>query len=131
MQNILAHQSTMDLNRIDVFVRVVDAGSLTGAASQLHLTTSAVSRALTRLEDDLGVRLLHRTTRKLNLTAAGRAYFDAVKGAVAQMKEAAAAAGQMGEEPRGIVRLTAPPALIVWLVPMLGEFLRRYPKISV
>lgn len=66
----------MDLNRIGVFAAVVKGGSLTKAAREIGLTTSAVSRTLVRLEEELGVRLLQRTTRKLSLTAAGRAYFD-------------------------------------------------------
>jgi DNA-binding transcriptional LysR family regulator len=66
----------MDLNRVAVFVRVVETESFTAAAAALGLPKSSVSRAVSRLEDDLGVRLLQRTTRKLSLTDAGRTYYE-------------------------------------------------------
>jgi DNA-binding transcriptional LysR family regulator len=121
----------MDLNGVSLFLRVVEAGSFTRAANDLHMTTSGVSRALTRLEDDLGVRLLQRTTRKLSLTAAGRIYFDQVRGAMALISEASVAASEMGEEPRGAVRITAAPAMNPVLIPIFAEFLHRYPKIRI
>ncbi len=71
------------------------------------------------------------TTRKLSLTAAGRTYFDQVRGALAQVREASTAASEMGEEPRGNLRVTAPPAMVTVLIPFLAEFLRRYPRISI
>ena len=119
----------MDLNGVNLFIRLVEAGSFTKAADQLRMTTSGVSRALMRLEEDLGVRLVQRTTRKLSLTAAGRSYFDQVRGALALVDEASAAAREMGEEPRGAVRITAPPAMVGVLIPFVAEFLERYPKI--
>lgn len=121
----------MDLNRVSLFSRVVEAGSFTKAATQLGITTSSVSRALQRLEEDLGVRLLQRTTRRLSLTAAGRAYFDQVRGALALLQEAGAAATEMGEEPRGVVRVTIPPSLVNQVIAMLASFQQRYPKIRV
>jgi DNA-binding transcriptional LysR family regulator len=121
----------MDLNRVSLFARVVEAGSFTKAAVELGVTTSSVSRALRRLEEDLGVRLLQRTTRRLSLTAVGRAYFDQVRGALALMQEASAAATEMGEEPRGVVRVTVPPSLVSQLITMIAEFQQHYPKIRV
>lgn len=121
----------MDLNLVSLFLRVVEAGSFTKAAGELGMTTSGASRALMRLEEDLGVRLLQRTTRKLALTAAGRTYFEQVRGALAQVNEASAAASEMGEEPRGTVRITAAPAMTVILIPFVAEFLERYPKIRI
>jgi len=121
----------MDLNRLGLFVQVVDAGTLTGAARALGVTTSGVSRGLTTLEQELGVRLLQRTTRKLSLTSAGRAYYNQLRGALAQMNDATLAVSNMGEEPRGAIRITAPPALTPMLMPLIAEFLRRHPKISI
>jgi DNA-binding transcriptional LysR family regulator len=121
----------MDFSGVSLFARVVEAGSFTRAAAQLGITTSAASRGVMRLETALGVRLLQRTTRKLSLTAAGRAYFDRIRGALAAMEEAGAAAIEMGEEPRGVVRVTAPPALAGSLIPFLAAFLLRYPAIRV
>jgi DNA-binding transcriptional LysR family regulator len=121
----------MDLNGVSLFLRVVETGSFTRAADELNMTTSGVSRALMRLEEDLGVRLLQRTTRKLSLTAAGRVYFDQVRGALAAVSEASLAASEMGEEPRGAVRVTASPAMVGQMIPFVAEFLERYPKIRV
>ena len=72
----------MDLNHVAIFVRVVELESFTAAAEQLGLPKSSVSRTVSRLEEDLGVRLLQRTTRKLHLTDAGHAYFERAKGAL-------------------------------------------------
>lgn len=121
----------MDLNNTRLFVALAEAGSLTGAGHQLGLTTSGVSRALSRLEHDLGVRLVQRTTRKLNLTEAGRAYFEQVKGALALIEEASASVSEMRDEPSGMVRITAPPAMMTSLIPILGEFFGRYPEVRV
>ncbi|MGH7841672.1 MAG: LysR family transcriptional regulator [Candidatus Binataceae bacterium] len=121
----------MDLNRLSLFIRIVETRSFTRAAAELGKTTSSVSRALMRLEQELGVRLLQRTTRKLSLTAVGRAYFDQVRGALARVEEASTSAHAMGEEPRGVVRVTAPPSLASSLIPMVAGFLREYPKIRV
>ncbi len=130
-KSFIAWSATMDLNGVSLFVRVVDAGSLTKAAAELGVTTSSVSRALQRLEEDLGVRLLHRTTRSLNLTTVGRAYFDQVRGALALLHEAGAAASEMGGEPRGTVRVTVPPALVSVVIQVIAAFHQQYPKIRV
>jgi len=121
----------MDLNRVNLFIRVVECGSFTKAAEELHMTPSGASRALMRLEDDLGARLIQRTTRTLSLTGAGRIYYDQVRGAVALVNEASTAVSEMGEEPRGAVRLTAPPAFVDYLIPLIAQFLELYPKIRV
>lgn len=121
----------MDLNCVSLFARVVQAGSFTKAAADLGVTTSSVSRAVGRLEQDLGVRLLQRTTRRLSLTAVGRAYFDQVRGALALLQEAGAAASEMGEEPRGVVRVTVPPSFATILIQTIAEFHEQYPKILV
>ncbi|HEY1533947.1 MAG TPA: LysR family transcriptional regulator, partial [Polyangiaceae bacterium] len=79
----------MDLNHVSVFVRVVELESFTAAAGQLGLPKSSVSRTVTRLEEDLGVRLLQRTTRKLHLTEAGQAYYERARLALGGLEEAA------------------------------------------
>jgi DNA-binding transcriptional LysR family regulator len=120
----------MDLNRISLFVRVVETESFTAAAASLGLPKSSVSRGVARLEEDLGVRLLQRTTRKLSLTDAGRAYFNGVREAMQGLDEATGIVKEMGTEPQGLIRLTAPPDLGATLAEILARFLRRYPKIS-
>jgi DNA-binding transcriptional LysR family regulator len=121
----------MDLNRIAVFARVVDAGSFTAAAAALGVRKSSVSRAVAALEAELGVRLLHRTTRKLALTDAGRAYHERTRDALAELEEAREAAASLGAEPRGLVRITAPPGLGPGLAPVVAAFARAHPAVRV
>jgi len=78
----------MDLNLVRTFSRVVEAESFTAAARALGLPKSSVSRAVSRLEEQLGARLLERTTRQLKLTATGRAYYDGATRALAALSDA-------------------------------------------
>jgi len=122
----------MDLNQIGTFIRVVEQGSFTGAAAAVGLPKSSVSRGVAQLEEALGVRLLQRTTRKLNLTEAGRRYYQQVRRALGDLELANSAAADMGHEPRGLVRLTAPGDFSDGrLSSVLGDFLLRYPRIQI
>jgi DNA-binding transcriptional LysR family regulator len=122
----------MDLNLVTAFVEVVEAQSFTAAAKALGLPKSSVSRRVTELEKELGVPLLHRTTRKLSLTDAGRAYFAQAERALASLDTAAELASGMDAEPRGIVRVSAPVDIAVMGFPeLLAEFSRSYPDIHV
>jgi len=119
----------MDLNHAAAFVRVVERGSFTKAAEELQLPTSSVSRAVTKLEQDLGVTLLLRTTRKITLTEAGRTYFDRVRGAMVSLEEAGALAVDEAVEPHGVVRLAAPPDMAEVLARSVARFARAQPRI--
>jgi DNA-binding transcriptional LysR family regulator len=121
----------MDLNRIATFVRVVEAGTFTAAAARLSLPTSSVSRSVTKLEQDLGITLLQRTTRRVSLTDAGRVYYERAREAVAGLDEATQLAGDAAREPSGVVHLAAPPEMQGKLAATVGSFVRRYPKIHV
>jgi DNA-binding transcriptional LysR family regulator len=122
----------MDLNLVTAFVRVVEQQSFTGAAKALNLPKSSVSRRVTELEEELGVQLLHRTTRKLALTEAGRSYYEQAERALTELNAAAESAAGMDTEARGIVRVTAPVDIgVMGLADILGEFLREYPDIHV
>jgi DNA-binding transcriptional LysR family regulator len=122
--------AAVDLNRIATFVRVVDEQSFTAAAKTLGLPKSSVSRSVAALEAEVGVRLLVRTTRKLALTDAGRAFYERARDAVAGLEEATAAVADMGREPRGTVRLTAPADLGQQLLPdVVARFTRKHPHI--
>lgn len=122
----------MDFNDIPVFVRVVEAGSFTEAARVLGREKSSVSRSVSRLEEDLGVRLLQRTTRKLALTDAGQAFFDRVRGALSGVEEAASTIQELGGEPRGIVRMTAPAdGDELGLAEIIAAFHTKYPEVHV
>jgi DNA-binding transcriptional LysR family regulator len=122
----------MDLNRVSAFVRVVHDGSFTAAAKALGLPKSSISRSVAQLEQDLGIRLLHRTTRQLHLTDAGTAFYERVSRALGDIDEATSAASDMQSEMSGVVRVTAPVDLGVWaLAPIVARFIRRHPRIRV
>jgi DNA-binding transcriptional LysR family regulator len=124
--------ATIDLNRIASFVRVVEAGSFTAAAKQLGLPGSSVSRAVAHLESDLGVRLLHRTTRKLSLTDAGQHFFARMQTVIAETDEATRAVSGLATEPRGVVRLTAPPGLGGREFPrIIARIVERHPGLVI
>src|SRR4051812_33799834 len=103
---LVATVATVDLNRISIFVRVVETESFTAAASALGLPKSSVSRGVSKLEEELGVRLLQRTTRKLSLTDAGRTYYEGVRQALQGLGEATGLIKELGSEPQGLIRLT-------------------------
>ena len=120
-----------NLADIAVFVRVVERGSFTVAAGDLRLSRAVVSKYLSRLEERLGARLLNRTTRRLSLTEAGAALFEASRGALERIEEAEAAVAQLQSEPRGRLRVSAPMSFgILHLGPALAEFARRYPRLT-
>jgi DNA-binding transcriptional LysR family regulator len=122
----------MNLNRISTFVRVAETGSFSAAARALALPTSSVSRAVAALEEDLGVRLFHRTTRRLTLSEAGQHYFATVRGALGVIDEANTAASEASREPRGTVRITAPADLAtVFFMQVIGRFIEQYPHVNV
>jgi len=117
---------------IQAFVRVVERQSFSAAAATLGLTPSAVSKLVTRLENRLGVRLLHRTTRRLALTSEGNDYFARARQILADMEEMEAAVTRSRASPRGRLHINTSNAFGIYqLAPALPEFLARYPEISV
>lgn len=122
----------MDLNLVTAFVSVVEQQSFTSAAKALGLPKSSVSRRVTELEEELGVQLLHRTTRKLALTEAGRSYYEQAEKALTELQAAAESATGMDTEARGIVRVTAPVDIgVLGIADIVAEFVREYPDIHV
>ncbi len=120
----------MDLNQLLVFTRVVQAGSFTAAARLLKMPKSTVSRKVSDLEARVGARLLHRTTRKLGLTDAGRMYFQRAAPIVSDIEQVDQAVGELQAAPRGLLRVTAPLSFGV-LGPMVSSFLEQYPDVQV
>jgi len=121
----------VDLNRVAVFLRVVQAQSFTAAALALGLPKSSVSRSVARLEESLGVQLLQRTTRALQLTEAGRVYFDEASRALSALEQAHATLSQVDARPQGAVRITAPVDIGARvLAPLAARFARRTPGIT-
>ena len=120
-----------NLTDVAVFVRVVERGSFTLAADDLDLSRAVVSKYLSRLEERLGARLLNRTTRRLSLTEAGAALFEASKGAIERIEEAEAAVARFQAEPRGRLRVSAPMSFgILHLGPAMADFARAHPKVT-
>ena len=99
---------SLNLNRLVVFAAVVEAGSLTGAAKRLRLTKTVVSSHLKKLEEELGVTLIGRTTRRMRLTDIGRELHEQTQGPLIELMAGAAAARDRARAPRGSVRVTAP-----------------------
>lgn len=132
MDDLAGHSNAVDLNHVTAFVRVVQDGSFTAAAKALGLPKSSVSRSIAQLEEDLGVRLLHRTTRKLHLTDAGTAFHDRVARALADIDEATNAASDLQRELRGVIRVSAPVDIGVWAIAgIVARFVRKYPNVNV
>jgi DNA-binding transcriptional LysR family regulator len=121
----------MDLNRASTFIRVVEAGGFTRAADALGLPPSSVSRAVSKLEQDLGVTLLERTTRKIALTDAGRAFFERARDALAGLEEANTLALDAAREVHGAVRIAVPPEFGGKLGWALSEFALAHPRVRV
>jgi DNA-binding transcriptional LysR family regulator len=123
--------ATMMLDEIAVFVQVVEAGSFTAAARKRAVPKSTLSRGVARLEDALRTPLLQRTARKVALTDAGRAFYDRVAPHVSGLRDAAALAGEREEQPRGLLRVTAPGDVgEALLADALVRFSVRYPQLK-
>ncbi len=120
------------LDGIAAFCQVVETGSFTAAARQLRLSKSAVSAQVQRLEERLGLQLLHRTTRRLSVTEAGAKYHQFCIRILADAEAAEQVAVALHREPRGTLRISAPDAF-GWMhvAPAIPAFLRRYPEIAI
>ena len=116
---------------MQVFVRVATLGSFSAAARALGLSQTMVTKHVAALEDRLGIKLLHRSTRKLVLTEGGRNYLTACERILAEIEEAEASASLDRIEPRGTLRLNVPLTFgFRQVVPALTEFSRLYPAVS-
>ncbi|MCW8877413.1 MAG: LysR family transcriptional regulator [Kangiellaceae bacterium] len=122
----------MNLNDIKVFINVVEAGSFAGAGKALDMPSTTVSRKVLALEACLGVKLLHRSTRKLSLTEEGSHYFQLCQQHLVALEEANALITQAQSKPKGKIRITSPLDFAIrYVQPWITEFLREYPEISI
>lgn len=113
-----------------VFVEVVEHKSFTKAADKLNLANSAVSRTVKKLEDKLGVNLLNRTTRQINLTAEGELYFQRMKVILQEMRAAENELYGTQSSPKGLLRIdAATPVVLHLLIPFISVFRQQYPDI--
>ncbi|MGJ0481984.1 LysR substrate-binding domain-containing protein [Pantoea agglomerans] len=120
-----------NFSTIPFFIAVVEAGSFSGAAKKLFVTKSAISKRISQFEDELGVRLLNRTTRKLSLTEAGLKYYEYVRAASLLAKEGEDAISKMQDQAQGLLRLTVPMVFgRLHISPLIPLFLQQYPDIE-
>ena len=128
----LQNRSVDQLTEMRVFLRAIERGTFAGAADDLGLTPSAVSKLIARLEGRLGVRLLNRTTRKLLLTAEGETYVQSGRRLIHAVDSLEQEVAASASSPRGLLRINTPVSLGVHhLAPALIEFNRRYPDVRV
>ena len=114
-----------------IFVQVVDCGSFSAAAKKMGITKSAVSQQVSQLEETLGTRLLHRTTRQLNLTEAGEMYLGGCRQMIDAAEGANQRVGQYSKEPSGTLRISCSHDFAAeQLVPLLGPFMEKHPKLT-
>jgi DNA-binding transcriptional LysR family regulator len=120
------------LSNLVAFAHVAQAGSFSGGAERLGIATSVASKRVSKLERALGVRLLHRTTRRLSLTEAGEAYLEHCARILDEVELAEAAVGRLRGKPRGLLRVTAPSEFSAFrLAPLLPQFLTRFPEVAI
>ena len=120
------------LTGLEVFAKVAAAGSLSAAARAMGLSQTMVTKHLAALEARLGVRLFHRTTRRLSITEAGRNYLESSARILADMEAADAAVAADRIEPRGLLRLNAPVSFGTrQIAPLLAEFAAHHPRVTV
>lgn len=120
------------LTGMRVFVTVVDTGSFAAAADKLELSRGMTSRYVAQVESHLGVRLLHRTTRKLSLTGVGQDYYQRAVQVLGLIEEAETAASSETAQPRGTLRINAPLSFsTLHMGEVLSEYLQRYPDVTV
>jgi len=112
------------------FVAVVEAGGFSEAARRIGVSKAMISKQVGQLETDLGVRLLHRTTRRVNTTNTGQAYFEQCRPLLAELDELDAAVHSNTAEPKGELRVTAPISFAeLHLMRALSDFSSQYPEV--
>src|SRR5260221_6407826 len=118
------------ITSMTTFTTVVTAGSFAAAAQRLNMSPAMVSNHVRALEERLGARLLNRTTRKLSLTEAGKAYFDQAALILAQVEAADSSIAELQSTPRGTLRVNAASILSTVVVPLFAAFGAAFPEIT-
>ncbi len=113
------------------FIAVVDTGSFVSAAESLHLSKAAVSRHVVELEKRLGIRLLHRTTRRVSMTTEGKVFYERGKEVLAELNEVESEVTSRSESVSGLLRINAPVTFgILHLSPLWGRFREQHPQVT-
>lgn len=121
----------MTLDEMQVFIAIVDCGSITAAADALQQTISATSRTMTRLEEKLQTTLMRRTTRRLELTEEGSAYLEQARKIIAAVEETEEQMRARRNQPAGRLRVdAASPFMLHVIVPLVPGYRQRYPKVE-
>ena len=119
------------LKKLEIFVKVVDSGSFTAAANAFGKSPSTVSKAVLKLESEVGVKLLDRNTRQLKLTDGGEQYFETASLIIKRLSECEEKLVETNEAPAGKLRLNVPIVYgRLYVTPFLTEFKRNYPDID-
>ncbi len=118
------------LKRMAIFARVVEAGSMSAAARELGMTTSAVSQQIRHHEAETGLALLHRSTRRLSTTEAGQAYYEDCAAMLLAAQAAEQRLSDLRDEPRGELRIAFPVGFSAHLAAALAPLLRAHPHLS-
>ena len=119
------------LGRIEIFLEVAKNQSFAKAAKALGMTGPAASKQVMALEEELGIKLLHRTTRMVTLTDEGAIYYDRARLALEELKDAAAQLHDMKEAPKGVLRIGAPLSFgHMHLLPVFSGFAKKYPDVK-
>lgn len=122
----------VNLNDINIFIKVVNAGSFIGGAKVLNMPSTTVSRKVQQLEDSLGVRLLHRSTRKLSLTEPGLSYFQQCEQLLFGIEEANMSVTKLQKTPKGTLRISSPLGFAkLYVQPWVNTFTEQYPAINI
>jgi DNA-binding transcriptional LysR family regulator len=119
------------LKSLTTFVQVVENGGFSAAARRLNMSPTMASEHIQALEEQLGARLLQRTTRKISLTEAGQAYYENAARILSELEEADRRIGALQSTPRGRLRLHVGTHIIRFVAPVLTEYMTRYPELSV
>lgn len=117
---------------LEVFAKVASAGSLSAAARAMGLSQTMVTKHIAALETRLGVKLFHRSTRRLSITEVGRRYLESAERILSELEDADSAVSSDRFEPRGLLRLSAPVSFGArQIAPLLSEFVHHYPGVEV
>ena len=120
------------LNDAEIFVQVVDTGSFTATAERLNLSKAVVSKYVSRLETELGARLLYRTTRRLSLTEAGEIFFERCRLGLQELNGARSEVVWMQGAPRGTLKISVPVSFgVAQLARIMSNFTDQYPAVDI
>jgi len=122
----------LTLRQLRAFLAVADCASFTEAARQLHLTQAAMSVLVRELEAELGVRVLDRSTRRVELTEAGRDLYPFAQRVLRELEDAVSSVGELRDKKKGLLRVAAPQMMACTLMPqVIAAYRERYPQVEV